>query len=299
MWGLDDLRALEAVMRDGSFAAAARRLGVTRSAVSKAIRRLEDAFEVQLFVRTTHEVTPTDAGLLLHRKAAGVLAAADEAVAAVRDRRDEAVGTVRLSVSTGLGLATVCDWLPELLAEHPGLSVDLSLSDRRVRVVADGYDLVLRVAFAGGLPDSDLVARRLATGRMRLCASPAWVARHGAPGDLDALADAPAIAFSHALAPDRTTGWTLDQDVVRVTGPMRADNGLAVRAAVLGGLGIGLLPGFLVVDALATGRLVPVLPGVRTPEYGVYALRPAGTYVSRATRTVLGFLGERMAAAEV
>jgi len=292
MWSLDDLRVFETVMSEANFAAAARRLGVTRSAVSKAIRRLEDSLEAQLFIRSTHQITATDVGRLFFEKSRPILRAADDAWHAMRDRREDVAGTVRVSVGAGLGVLHVVPWLTSLRETHPGLDVDLSVTDLPRLVIAEGFDLVIRVVFPGHLPDSDLIVRRLGTGHMRLCVSterPDLV-----PAQLNDLTTRPCVAFSQRLSPERSATWRFTEGstprAIDVTCALRADNGMAVRAAVLAGAGVGLLPGFLAADALADGRLRGVLEDVTTPTYDVVALRARGAYQSRATTLLLDHL---------
>lgn len=294
MWTLEDLRAVDAVIGTGNFAAASRRLGVTRSAVSKAVRRVETALEVQLFVRTTHDVMVTDVGRAFHARAKAALVAADEATAVVRERQDSAMGAVRVSLPTSLGFAFINEALPDLVAHHPGLHVDVSLSDRMVDLVAEGFDIVIRIAATKGLTDSDLVARKLVSGRLRLCASPQWVAKNGLPLAVSDLAGLPCLAFSPNLEPERSARWPVAEHGkkgdVQVHGPFRADSALALLAAVLGGAGIGLLAGFLVSRPMAEGRLVHLLPAANTRAYSVYAVRQPSAYSSRAIDAVIDAL---------
>jgi DNA-binding transcriptional LysR family regulator len=160
-----------------------------------------------------------------------------------------------------------------------------------VDLVAEGFDVVVRIAASGGMPDSDLVSRKLVTGRMRLCASPGWVMEHGRPERVADLMALPCISFSHAPGKDRSTHWPIADEDERlelpISGPMRSDSGLALLAAVIGGAGIGLLPGFLVSRALTDGRLVELLPQARTGKYGVYGLRPPTAYPSPSATAVL------------
>jgi len=298
-WSLQDLEILDQVVAEGSFSAAARRLGITRSAVSKAVRRLERALEVQLFSRTTHEVHLTAVGRRFHPRAQAVLDAAQTALHEVRRQRGEVAGRVRLSVPTGLGVAYVVRWLPELLARHPRLEIDLAITDQHVNLVAEGVDLVLRVVPAGSLPDSELRAVRLARGRMCLCAARAWVERHGVPRSVRDLVALPCIGFSAGLPDDPRTTWWFDEDgpvEIRVEGRLRSDHGLAVREAVIAGLGIGLLPDFMVADEIENGAVVHLLPGVGTRQLEIYAMRPASAFPSPAVVAVQQFLSDRLTA---
>jgi len=294
LWSLDDLRAVDAVVREGSFAAASRRLGVTRSAVSKAVRRIEEELEVQLFVRNTHEVRPTDIGREFHARAMAALNAAEDATAMVRDRHAKIAGVVRVSMPTSLGFLFLDGELARLLAKHPGLAVDVSITDRMVDLVGEGFDVVLRIAATKPLVDSDLISRKLVSGRLRLCASPGWLAANPAPLAVADLSQAPCLLFSQDFEPGRVAAWPVAEGSatsrVPVSGPLRTNSAMALRAAAEAGAGIALLAGFLVSQPLADGRLVELLPGARTASYSIYALRPPSAYPSRAVMTLIDTL---------
>ncbi len=294
MWSLDDLRALDAVMREGNFSEASRKLGVTRSAVSKAIRRIEDALGTQMFFRNTHHVQPTYSARQFHARALEALEIADDATEMVRAGKETARGRVRLSLPTSLGFAYMSEALPDLLEAHPDLQVDVALTDRRVDLIAEGFDIALRLAATGQLLDSDLLARKLASGVVELCASPAWIGKNGQPDRVIDLAELPCIWFAAAFDHERKGFWDVTDasapQGIHISGPVRSDSGLALRAAVLGSAGIALLPRFLVARPIKEGRLVRLLPAANKPRYSVYALRPPGSHLTKATETVLNSL---------
>ena len=303
MWSFDDLRALDAVIREGNFAEAARALGVTRSAVSKAVRRIEDALGSQMFIRNTHSVRPTDAARQFHARAILALEIAEDATEQARAGRDQTKGNVRLSLPTSLGFAYVREALPALLKTHPDLTVDVALTDRRVDLITEGFDVAMRIAATGPLADSELLGRKIANGSFELCASPSWVTEFGKPDCAADLTDLPCILFEGSFGNDRAGYWNVCDasapEGVRIGGCIRSDSGLALRAAALGGGGIALLPRFLVARPLTDGRLVRLLPAATMPRYAVYALRPPGSYQTKAVETVLGSLQSWLAQVEI
>jgi DNA-binding transcriptional LysR family regulator len=303
MWSLDDLRALDAVIREGNFSEASRKLGVTRSAVSKAVRRIEDALGAQMFFRNTHNVRPTDTARQFHARAMEALEIADDATEMVRAGKQTAKGNVRISLPTSLGFAYLSEALPDLLEAHPGLQVDVALTDRRVDLFAEGFDIALRLAATGQLLDSDLLAQKLASGAVELCASPSWIQENGQPDQVADLAELPCIWFAGAFDQERKGFWDISDasapQGIHISGPVRSDSGLALRAAVLGGAGIALLPRFLVARPIKEERLVRLLPGAKMPRYSVYALRPPGTYLNKATETVVNSLRNWLASVEI
>ncbi len=303
MWSFDDLRALDAAMSEGNFAAAARKLGVTRSAVSKAIRRLEDSLGAQMFFRSTHNVQPTDIAKQFHARAMASLEIADEATNMVRAGSDTTGGVVRLSLPTSLGFVYLNETLPDLLGAHSGLQIDVALTDRRVDLIGEGYDIAVRIVATGQLADSDLIGRKLAEGSFALCASPTWVKLNGQPTQVADLGSLPCIWFGSSFDNMRGAHWEVTDassaQGVQISGPVRSNSGLALRSAVLGGAGVGLLPQFLVSRPIRDGRLLSLLPQASMPRYAVYALRPPGSYLTKATETVLASLQSWLAHVEI
>ncbi|MEN0067720.1 MAG: LysR family transcriptional regulator, partial [Myxococcota bacterium] len=285
---LPDLHTYQTVVREGSFAAAARHLGVTRSAVSKAVRRVEQALGAQLLVRTTRHVRPTDAGRRFAERLSVGLDALTDARLAVEAVVHEAAGVVRLSAPTSLGMRCLVPWLPGFVERYPSVQLDLSFRDLVENLVVEELDLVLRVAFAGQLADSDLIAVRLGEGSMQLCASPDYLVRHGAPTRLNDLAHHRCVVFGQRLGRERKGRWWFEVNgqpsMVEVPAALRFDTGLGVREALHAGLGVGLVPNFLVQADLRSGQLVRLLPDRVTRSYGIYALRPPNPWVPVAVR---------------
>lgn len=278
MSDLDDLRAFVSVLDHGSFSRAARTLGVANSIISRRISRLEADLGVPLLHRTTRGVSATDAGLEYQRRGAKVLSDLAEARDVVTRARDGVVGRLRVSLPLSFGIRYITPVLSRLANAHPGLELDISYSDRISDLVADRFDVAVRL---GNLKDSTLVSRRLGPITLSLVASPAYCSAHGLPGTPDALADHDCVLYS---GPRERPPWSFTLGdrrwSVQPSGRVQADNGEALLQMALGGVGIVLLPDFLAALPLRSGQLVAVLPDFQVPEEGVFVVRPPASYVS-------------------
>lgn len=256
---LTEMGVFAKVVEAGGFAPAARRLGLTRSAVSKHVGRLEEGLGVRLLHRTTRAMSLTEAGRSVYEQCARLAQAAEEAVAAAGRLSSTPRGWLRVSASVAFGHAVLVPALADLLARHPELRVDLALLDRNVDLAEEGFDLVLRFT---DQPPEGLAARRVAGVRFVACAAPAYLARHGTPAVPADLAAHNCIRQGH---PQPATAWAFDgpEGTVRVAidGNAVVSGSEAVRTLLLEGLGCGILPEFMVAADLAAGRLVRLLPG--------------------------------------
>lgn len=291
MKDLELLAAFVAVARTGSFTDAAEALGVSKATVSKRVAALEDQLGLPLFHRTTRHVAPTDAGGFLLGEAGPAIDALVLARAAVLDRQDEPVGTLRVSLPLAYGL-TLAPVLVDLLEANPRLSLDVSFSDRVVDLLDEGFDLAVRIA---DLPDSSLRARRLGQMRRIVCASPAYLERFGAPARPQDLTQHRCLLYRYRQSGDQWVfpGHTGDI-AVDVTGPVTADNGDALMALAAAGLGVAQLPDFIVQEALDDGRLVPLLEGYAEPPRTIWAVMPPGRHQSTKLRVVVDHLVEHL-----
>jgi DNA-binding transcriptional LysR family regulator len=272
-----------AVAETGSFTAAAKSLSRDASVLSRRVSHLEQQPSVRLLSRTTRRVALTEVGKLYHRRVETVL---DELAVASREASDVAAspqGLLRVSVPVTFGRQWVAPLLPSFIARHPLIRIDIRFSDRLVDVVADGFDVAIRV----GVPrDSTLTSRKIASYRNLLVAAPSYLARHGKPKTPDDLAQHACIGFSgHADWPD----WLMMKDgkrkTVRPAGPLVADNSEVVLLAAIEGAGITFTPDWLAGPEIRAGRLVEVLPGWSgKAEGGIYAVLPPGHLVPTKTR---------------
>lgn len=269
-----DLRVLAAVVRHGSFAAAAQDLGASPAYVSKRIQVLEAQLGAQLLHRTTRRVALTTEGERVYRWAQRILDDLDQLVQEVGGSRAEARGALRVCSSFGFGRQRVAPALAALVQAHPRLQVRLDLFDRLVDVAAEGYDLDVRVG-DGAAPH--LITRKLLDNHRVLCAAPSYLASRGVPRTPDELRGHGCLPIKERDHPFGT--WRLHQDgqvqVVKVSGPLSSNNGEVVLRWVLDGRGIALRSAWQVAPLLATGRLVRLLPGWTQPAdvWAVYAAR--------------------------
>ena len=275
------------IAESGSISSAARKLRLSVPMASRHLGALEAELGVLLVRRTTRRLDLTEAGAELLVRARRVLRELDDARLAVQPTR-VASGLLVMSAPVSFGLARIAPLVPRLLAEHPGLSVDVRFEDRVVDLLGDGVDLAIRVGVAP--PDSPfLVARRLASYERILCATPALLARHGTPKTVEALARLPCLTLG--AAPSR---WQLEVDgsgkVVTVEGRVRSNNILALREAALSGLGLAQLPRWLVVEDLRKKRLVQVLANAKLAAVDVLGVVHADARRSNVLRVAQDFL---------
>src|SRR5579862_6586650 len=293
---LEQLSAFVEVARAQSFAQAARQLERHTSAVSRAVAALENRLGVRLLQRTTRRVTLSDAGRDYFKRCEALLAEFEGADAAVRDHATSLRGTLKVSVATGAGQTLLAPILAEFLSAHPALSLDLQMSNRYVDLVEEGYDLALRVGSLGA--DSRLVVRRLAPSQRVLVASPAYLARRGEPRAPQQLAAHPCLTLDAGARPRH---WELERARTRVavdvTGPLRSNNSFALRHACRDGLGVSLLPQFVVASDLARGALRRVLSGWSSAEQGIYAIYPSARFIPAKVRVFVDFVAARVRAA--
>ncbi|GAB3094479.1 LysR family transcriptional regulator [Lysobacter terrae] len=266
---LEDLQTFVEVANAGGVSPAARRLGVSKSIVSRRLFRLETELGIQLLARTTRGAALTEAGVTFREHAARVCAEMDlarETILPAGDLR----GLLRIAAPLSFGPTHLAPVFAELARRHPLLHVHAYYSDRFVDIVGEGFDCAVRV---GHLTDSNLIARRIVPFHGLLVASPDYIREHGAPETPDEL-------LTHQALMQGTETWRFidgDRTInVHPQGRFKADNGSALVPAAIAGLGIASLPDFLVADHLASGALVSVMTRYPIPEAGVYVVRPPG-----------------------
>lgn len=279
----DDLTAFVAVAESGSFTSASAKLERDASVISRRVSQLEKRLGVRLLVRTTRSVTLTEAGAwFLHRSRAAL----DELAAASREVGDFAStpqGVLKVSLPVTFGRTVIAPLLPDFLAAYPEIHLDVHFLDRRVDIVAEGFDAVIRV---GVIPDSSLVGRQLGSFRSLLVASPGYVRSHRTINRPEDLQDHSCLGFtSHPDWPE----WVLENATRKVRlhpeGPMVTNISEALLTAVLKGVGIALLPGWMITTCLHSGELIALLPGWRSAaRVSVYTLMPPGLLVPAKTR---------------
>jgi DNA-binding transcriptional LysR family regulator len=294
---LQGIEEFVAAVEAGSFARAAERLHVTRSAVAKSIARLEARLGTRLFLRTTRSQSLTEEGHGYYERCRRVLAELDAAEAMADAARSTAAGLVRLSMPAMLGRLKVGPLLLALARRHPGLSLELSFNDRRVDLVEDGLDLAIR---SGELADSaELVARPVGVQWMALCAAPAYLAERGRPAGVAELGASPSHEAVLYARDGQISPWRFhdaEGRPVEVVLPsrLRCDSAEVLLEAAIGGMGLARLPAWLAADALAAGTLVRVFEEPRPFGFELNVIRSRGRYLPHKTRVVVDWLAEHL-----
>jgi DNA-binding transcriptional LysR family regulator len=282
---IEELRTFVEVADAGGITPAARRLGLSKSIVSRRLVRLETELGIQLLARTTRGAALTEAGAIFRDHAARACAEIDLAKETILPA-GELRGRLRIAAPLSFGPTHFAPVLATLALRHPELHVHASYTDRFVDLIAEGFDCAIRV---GLLPDSNLVARRIGPLRGKYVASPAYIEKHGAP-------ETPEELLAHqALMQSNETWPAMDGDKLigmNPRGRFKADNGAALVAAALAGLGIAVLPEGLINEHLAAGALVPVMTRFQPPELGIYVVRPPGQQPARKIRVLTEMLIE-------
>jgi len=271
----------------GSFSAAGRALGLSQTGVTKHVAALEARLGTRLLHRTTRRLTLTETGRSYLEACERILAEIAEAEALVGAEGVEAHGTLRLNVPLSFGVREIAPALAAFSAAHPALTIELGLNDRRVDLIEEGWDLAVRI---GSLADSGLIARRLASSRLVVCAAPAYLDRHGTPRRPEELKGHNCLGYTLSDA----SGWRFGDQAYPVSGTLRAPNGAALVAAAVAGLGLVYQPTFLVAEALRAGTLVALDLGAPCPTLPIHALMPPGRRPAK-TRAFVDYLAERFA----
>lgn len=262
------------VAEEGSFAAAAREMGVSVATVSRGVARLEERLGARLLNRTSRQLALTEFGRTLCEKAGEIYRQAEAAEGAARELSVQPRGLVRLAVPMSFGLRWVAPLMPEFFRRYPDVQVDLHLADSTVDLVADGFDAALRIA---ALPDSSLVARRLCAATQYVVASPGYLAREGRPMHPRELVDRPCMSYAYRARSDvwRFVNDAGDEEPVLPNGPLRVTNSDALLPMLLEGLAIAELPEFIAAEYLSDGRLEAILTDWSLTKGGLYFVTPS------------------------
>jgi DNA-binding transcriptional LysR family regulator len=288
---MDRLTAYRAFVRTvdlGSQAAAAAELGVSQTMLGRYIRDLEDQLGTRLLNRTTRRQSLTEAGHAFHARVSSALEDLTAAERSVLDLQTEPRGRLRVNAPTTFGVLYLAGQVAAYCERYPQVKVELVLNDRFVDLVEEGYDLAIRI---GRLDRSSLIARRLASARAVVCASPAYLARRGTPLCPADLRGHDCQGYTYASQGDE---WTFEGpdgvEAVRVSGTLETNSGTAAVAAAIAGLGIILKPTFMVADALRSGALVRLLPDHAPPTVGIHAVYPHARNLSPKVRAFVDLL---------
>ncbi len=279
--GLDEFVA---VAECGQFTAAAERLGLSSSQVSRQIARLEERLHTRLFYRTTRKVALTEAGQTFLQHCQRLQDAREEALNAIGDLGSEPKGLLRMTCAVAYGERFIVPLVTAFMARHPRLSVEIELSNRTLDLVQDGFDIAIRL---GRLQDSRMLATRLAPRRMYLCASADYLQRYGRPHSLSELARHNCLIGSSDVWSFQLEGREASQ---RINGNWRCNSGQAVLDAALAGLGLCQLPDYYVLEHLRSGALVSLLENHQPPNTAVWALYPQQRHLSPKVRQLIDAL---------
>ena len=284
-----------AVARHGSFAEAARRLGMTGSAVSKQVQRLENDLGVRLFHRTTRQLSLTDEGLFLFERSAPLVEGIEEVGEMLAGRQAKPGGSLRLSAPLALAQRLLKEPLASFASHHPDINLHVELSDRFVDLVGEGFDLAIRI---GHLEDSSLIARRLANVPMILVGAPILLAQYGTPQSAEDLVKIPFIHYASERVVQRLKLQKGNEEPIQINtqGRLSTNNDQMMVSFARAGQGLIMLPKFMVKTELDNDSLREVLPLYRLyPERKIYAIFPHGRHLPLKTRALIDFLVDELA----
>ncbi len=288
---LTEMEAFATVVDQGGFTDAARKMGISKSAVSKHVSSLETRLGARLLNRTTRRVSPTEIGLAYYDRARRVLNDAGEADALVSSMQSAPSGLLRISVATDFGVNHMSPILGDFLADFPDITVNMVLNNRYVELISEGFDLAIRI---GEMEDSSLRARKLTETTKRLIAAPGYFEQYGRPEKIDDLNEHKLLHYSNQSAGNvwKLTAPSGEKRQVRTQGWLTVNDGQSLLNACVSGLGIAYLPSFLYADALEAGLVEEAMPGLPTEAQGIYAVYPPGRYTQPKVRTFIDFLVE-------
>ena len=286
---MTEMEAFATVVDQGGFTDAAKKMGISKSAVSKHVSSLEARLGARLLNRTTRRVSPTEIGLAYYDRARRVLNDAGEADALVTSMQSAPSGLLRISVATDFGVNHLSPVLGDFLQEFPDITVNMVLNNRYVELISEGFDMAVRI---GELEDSTLRARKLSETTKRMIASPEYFEKYGRPEKIDDLNEHKLLHYSNA---SNGSVWKLtapsgEKRQVRTAGWLTVNDGQSLLNAAISGLGIAYLPSFLYADALAQGLVEVAIPELPGETQGIYAVYPPGRFTQPKVRAFIDFL---------
>lgn len=286
---LMEMEAFANVVDQGGFTFAAKKMGISKSAVSKHVSNLENRLGARLLNRTTRRVSPTEIGLAYYDRARRVLNDAGEADALVTSMQGAPSGLLRISVATDFGVNHLSPVLGQFLDQHPDVKVDMVLNNRFVELISEGFDLAIRV---GEMKDSSLRARKVAETTKRMIASPDYIRKHGRPERIDDLNDHKLLHYSNRANGNvwKLTTLTGQRRHVRAGCWLSVNDGQSLLNAAISGLGIAYLPSYLYAQAMEDGLVVDAMPRIKAETHGIYAVYPPGPFTQPKVRAFIDFL---------
>jgi DNA-binding transcriptional LysR family regulator len=291
---LTEMEAFATVVDQGGFTDAARKMGISKSAVSKHVSSLEARLGARLLNRTTRRVSPTEIGLAYYDRARRVLNDAGEADALVTSMQSEPSGLLRISVATDFGVNHLSPVLGEFLADFPEVTVNMVLNNRYVELISEGFDLAIRI---GELEDSTLRARKLTESSKRMVGAPSYFEKFGRPSRIDDLNEHKLLHYSNQA---NSVVWKLtapsgEKRQIRTAGWLTVNDGQSLLNAAISGLGIAYLPSYLCASAMEQGLIEEAIPDLPVETQGIYAVYPPGRFTQPKVRAFIDFLAHAFA----
>ncbi|SES28529.1 DNA-binding transcriptional regulator, LysR family [Tranquillimonas rosea] len=291
---LTEMEAFATVVDQGGFTDAAKKMGISKSAVSKHVSSLEARLGARLLNRTTRRVSPTEIGLAYYDRARRVLNDAGEADSLVTSMQSAPSGLLRISVATDFGVNHLSPILGAFLTEYPDITVNMVLNNRYVELISEGFDMAIRI---GELEDSTLRARKLTETTRRMVGAPKYFEKYGRPTKIDDLNDHKLLHYSSQSngAVWKLTAPSGEKRQVRTAGWLSVNDGQSLLNAAVSGLGIAYLPSFLFADAMARGEVEEAIPDLPVESQGIYAVYPPGRFTQPKVRAFIDFLVDAFA----
>jgi DNA-binding transcriptional LysR family regulator len=289
----ESMTAFVNVVETGGFAAAARQLGMTRSAVNKSVIQLENELGVQLLQRTTRRVSPTDSGLAFYDRCVNILAAVEEAEIAVSQIHQEPKGSLRINAPMTFGILHLSGAIAQFMQQYPDVQVQLTLNDRYIDPIEEGFDVTIRISASQDFPG--LIAHCLTDSAQVVCASPSYLKHHGNPSHPADLARHACLSYGHLATRDQWLFWENftrhDKAIaVSIQSVLCSNNGDVLRQAAISGVGIAMLPSFIVGQDIQRDRLIQLLPTYHTTQLSIMVLYPPNRHLSTKVQVLTEFL---------
>lgn len=288
----ENMNTFISVVEAGGISAAATRMNIAKSVISRRLKELEAHLGVELFHRTTRRMNLTDSGHTFYQQSVRILADLIEAEHATSRFHGALKGNLKVALPLSFGLMHLGPAINAFLEAHPEIRFDLDFNDRQVDLLAEGFDLAIRIA---NLPDSSLIARRIVPINITLCASPTYLDRNGKPNSPTALTHHQCLAYNLTSNYEYWNLYDVEGQVTRIkiTPYLKASNGEFLRDAAVDGLGIALIPTFIVYKEIESGALVPILDRYCYSSLAVYAIYPQTRHLSQRVRVFIDFLIKR------
>lgn len=289
---LTSMKVFTTVVGAGSFTMASDRLNMSRAMVSKYVTYLESHLATRLLNRTTRRISLTETGTVYYERCVQIISDVQEAEQTAGRLTARPRGTLKITMPVAFGIHRLGSVIADYLSHHTEVKLDISLNDRYVDLIEEGFDLAIRI---GKLSESRLIARKLGVAQSVVCASPAYLKRHGSPAQPSDLAYHSCLGYAYTNSGNE---WHLKSaekiEIIHIAGTIKANNGDLLRLAALNGAGLIFQPLFIVEEDLQAGRLVRVLPEYASNEFGIYAIYPSRKHLSAKVRTFVDFLVERL-----